>query len=46
MMTFSDPPEFEKLARVLANQKRMRVTNIAAVLALAAALLAVLLSVL
>jgi hypothetical protein len=44
MKTLIDPPSSEKLDRVLTNEKRILVTNLAAALALAAALLAVLLS--
>jgi hypothetical protein len=44
MKTMIDPPSFGKLDRVLTSEKRILVTNLAAALALAAALLAVLLS--
>jgi hypothetical protein len=44
MKTLIDPPEFEKLNRVLANEKRILVADLAAVMVLAVGLLAVLLS--
>jgi hypothetical protein len=44
MKTLIDPTSSGKLDRVLSNEKRILVTNLAAALALAAALLAVLLS--
>lgn len=44
MKTIIDQPEYGKLNRVLANEKRILVSNLAAAFVLAAGLLAVLLS--